>query len=140
MPHRLESRPAWLPLLRALRGASLDDIARCRELVITQAREELQSRGVFVDRFASAQDVARLQDAAAEADDRYLSALESGDEGEPHPEVHGLFGVARAYAALVEVVSADQRDAVLEGIFELAVVSPERERTLLRSIEALVLP
>jgi hypothetical protein len=123
-----------------LRDASVDDIARCRELVITQASEELQSRSVFVEGFASARDAARLRHAAAEADERYLSALESEDDGEPNPEVHGLFGIARAYAALVEVAAADDREAVLEGIYELAVVSPERERTLLRSVEALVLP
>jgi len=138
--HRIETRGGLRQLIGGIRAADVATLARCQQLVADRASDVLLDNGYDeIDGIgnpptkggATIQTLRRLAD---EADDRYLTALDQLEEGAGDDEVMRQFAIARALAALVFVGGDSDAEAVLEGAYELCVVSKEEESELIQDL------
>lgn len=137
--HRIETRPGLRSLIGGVRGANVTVLSRCQRVVAERAIKVLAGSGYgeiedIGDPLTKSGALKELRSLAEEADDRYLTASDQLEEGAADDEVMRQFAVARALAALVFIVDRGGAEAVLQGAYELCVVSPEEEAELLRDL------
>jgi hypothetical protein len=139
MRYRLETRPRWVSVVRQLQAADGTALVDCWHVIASRAKSALRSLGCDeLDKiggrlFEDADANERLKTLAETVDNRYLRMAE--DAGRHTPRVSKEFAIARALSALVFLAQGKRVSNVIEGAFELCVVSRYEEEGLLKEIK-----